>query len=830
MKKRYVTGMFRVRQIIFIMMVLAVGATFAAIRVGVQPQAVFVGETAWYTVVSNVEIPQQVKLPDVEGVTWLPGGGRTGSQTTRINGRSSFEGRVSYAFRCDKEGAVVIPGAEVLENGKRVTAPAVNVVVKKRRFTATGGKTLTLDDLITVAAELPGLTGKTVFLGQEVPIRITFAVAEQLDPRFSYPVLDVDTAVIKDFSTVNADSAQFAVGVVRGRIKEGIRFREVTFESALTPLAKGKLAIKGDISVTIYPDGRRQGFMEDFMGVRRGGQQRTTTIRFRDIEVVQPPELPADAGQYLGLVGAWSVDFALSSDKAKVGEPVTATLTVKGTGGNSGFNVPELGLPNYRIYEPEIKKDDATGGITVSWAVIPLSRQAGDIALKVCTLDPANGGKYVTRSFAPKLAISAGDPSVGGGSVFIPDNDPSGDGSETKRPSSLLYIKNQPGTAVALPLGRNNGGIKIILTGLGVLFFTGCVAFRRFRPDEVNQTLVRRRQAVKRRAAVIRQLENAGDDSARMAAREEVVTWLVDMWGCPPGTSASELADIAEEKALEIVDDLRALDHGEFAPENVLKKANATRLATGLRLVKSVLIIFALGAAWASAAADEQADFKDGVAAYDAENYVQAEAVFARLGRVDAENPVLLYNRANCLFETGKPALALALYGRALKLSPRDSDIRENLNYVRSELGLPTRGAARDPGELIRNLRDSLRPDEWLLVASLVICAGGLGGGVLVLRGREGRRVFLACAAVALGLYGIAQHQQATSYRKDSQAVVVSRQAVAWRHPSTSAEKAEFVPAYGENVRVMARRTGWALVKTDAAESWMRDEHLHSVW
>ncbi|MDT8391898.1 MAG: tetratricopeptide repeat protein [Lentisphaeria bacterium] len=822
--------MFKARQLSFFMMVLAVGVTSAAIRVSVQPEEVFVGETAWYSLVSDLEVPKQVTLPDVAGLTWLPGGGRTGERSFNANGKTSFQGSVSYAFRYDKEGTVVIPGAEVTENGKRVTAPAVNVVVKKRRFTASGGKTLTLDDLISLRVAFPGLTEKTVFLGQEVPLQIQFSVAEQLDPKFSYPVLDADTAVIKDFSRVNADSAQFAAGVVRSRIKEGIRFREVTFDSALTPLATGKLAVKGAIPVTIYPDGRQRGFMDDFFGARRGGQQRTVTIRFPDIEVAPPPALPADAGQYLGLVGEWSLDFALSAAETKVGEPVTATLTARGTGGTSGFTAPAFTLPNYRIYEPEITKDPVTGGITVAWALIPLSRQAGDIVLSVCTLNPANGGHYVTRSFAEKLAVSAGDPAVGTGSVFIPDNDPVKNGANTRRPSSLLYIKNQPGKAVALPLTRNHAMGRIVWAGLAVIFFAACEAFRRVRPGMADQTLARRREALKRRSAVIRRLETAGDDSARAAAREDVVGWLVDMWGCPPGTSVSELADIAEQRAPDIAADLRALDHGEFAPEAALAKVNVSRLAAGLRLVKSLLIILASGVVLETAAGAERATFADGVAAYDAENYAQAEAVFSRLGRVDAEDPVLMYNRANCLFETGQPALALALYSRALKLSPRDSDIRENLNYVRSELGLPVRGAARDPGELLRNLRDSLRPDEWLLAASVVISLGGVAGGVMVLKGRGGRRLFLSCAVVAAALYGIARQQLSTSYREDSQAVVVSRQAVAWRHPSTSAEKAEFVPAYGENVRVMARRTGWALVKTDGAESWMRDEHLHPVW
>ena len=822
--------MFRSGHLFFLLMILTVGVASATLQVDVQPREVFVGETAWYSVTSNLGVPAQVTLPDVKGLTWLPGGGRTNQRSYTVNGKTSFQGSVSYAFRCDKEGTFLIPGVKAVENGKRVTGPPLEVVAKKRRFTASGGKTVTLDDLMSLHATFPGLTGKKVFLGQEIPVRITFAVAQQLEPQFSYPRLDAGDAVIKDFSNVNSDSAQFATGEVRSRIKDGIRFSEATFTSALTPLATGKLGIKGEASVTIYPDGRRRGYLEDFMGVRQGGQQRKVSIPFPDIEVVSPPPLPADAGQYLGLVGQWTVDFSLSSDKTKVGEPVTASLTVKGTGGNSGFTVPQLVMAHCRIYEPEVKKNPDTGDITVSWAVIPLSQQAGDISLSVCTLDPTNGGKYITHSFVKKLAVSPGDTPTGAGSVFTPETTSGEVPAEKKTQSSLLYIKNQPGTVVEVPLVRNHGVIRIVLTSFGLVFFAACLVVRRFRPGSVDESLARRQRATRHRGDVIRRLEKARTDEERLAARSDVVQWLVDMWGCPPGTSASELADIAVEKAPDIVDDLRALDHGEFAPENALKKADISRLAAGLRVVKSLILLVTLSALQQSARADQTTDFKAGVAAYDAGKYDQAETIFSHLGRVDAEDPVLLYNRANCLFETGKPALALALYGRALKLSPRDSDIRENLNYVRSSLGLPVRGSARNPMELLGDLRDSLRPDEWLLIASLALCVGGLMGGVMILKNRAGVRVFAASVVAALGLYGVTLRQQATSYRVNSHAVIISRQAVAWRHPSTAAKKADFVPVYGENVEIVARRTGWVLVKNDESESWMRASDLHLVW
>jgi hypothetical protein len=163
-------------------------------------------------------------------------------------------------------------------------------------------------------------------------------------------------------------------------------------------------------------------------------------------------------------------------------------------------------------------------------------------------------------------------------------------------------------------------------------------------------------------------------------------------------------------------------------------------------------------------------------------------------------------------------------------LAPRDSDIRENLNYVRSELGLPVRDSAQNPGELLARVRDSLRPDEWFLAGAIWFCSFAVWAGVAVIRKGRWRPAVTIGLVGALAVVVISRQQVASSYRRGARAVVSSRQAVAYRNPSTEARKTEFLPVYGESIAVVEKRTSWSLIRSEGGEGWVQDADLTQVW
>ena len=65
-----------------------------------------------------------------------------------------------------------------------------------------------------------------------------------------------------------------------------------------------------------------------------------------------------------------------------------------------------------------------------------------------------------------------------------------------------------------------------------------------------------------------------------------------------------------------------------------------------------------------------------------------------------------------------------------MRLAPRDSDIPENLNLVLRKLALPEKYLITSPADVPPYLRDSLRPDEWMLLGAFGIALIFIGSGI----------------------------------------------------------------------------------------------------
>src|SRR5690606_34420274 len=118
----------------------------------------------------------------------------------------------------------------------------------------------------------------------------------------------------------------------------------------------------------------------------------------------------------------------------------------------------------------------------------------------------------------------------------------------------------------------------------------------------------------------------------------------------------------------------------------------------------------------------------------------------------------------------------------------------------------------QDPLALLRNLRDHLRPDEWLRVAAVGWAAAWLLWGLLRWRGQSGTwgvAIPLSVAMVSL----IAIHTQRTSTWAPGQAVVVVDDTPGFRLPGKEEGKPKFILAEAEYVTIAEERTDWVRIR-----------------
>jgi len=220
----------------------------------------------------------------------------------------------------------------------------------------------------------------------------------------------------------------------------------------------------------------------------------------------------------------------------------------------------------------------------------------------------------------------------------------------------------------------------------------------------------------------------------------------------------------------------------------------------------------------------------DVAANFSAANQLYAEGKFSSAAKSyqaildsGAVSPNLLFNDGNAEFKSGNLGRAIADFRRAALLSPRDADVRANLNFARNQV----QGASATES-LWDNFLGALTLNEW---ATLTVIAFWLAFGLFTamqirpslknpLRG-AGRG--LAAATVILGACLVAAAQ--VHFSKQI-AVVVSSDAVTRSGPFSDAQNA-FAVHDGAELPVLDQRNGWVQVSDASGRSgWMPDSQV----
>jgi len=115
-------------------------------------------------------------------------------------------------------------------------------------------------------------------------------------------------------------------------------------------------------------------------------------------------------------------------------------------------------------------------------------------------------------------------------------------------------------------------------------------------------------------------------------------------------------------------------------------------------------------------AAEATATFDTGNKLYEERKYAEAAALYETILNSGQVSPALYFNLGNAFFKSGKIGRAIVAYRRAEQLTPRDPDVRANLQFARNQVEGPTLRPTRWQHAL-----GSLSLNEWaaLSVAGL---------------------------------------------------------------------------------------------------------------
>lgn len=237
-----------------------------------------------------------------------------------------------------------------------------------------------------------------------------------------------------------------------------------------------------------------------------------------------------------------------------------------------------------------------------------------------------------------------------------------------------------------------------------------------------------------------------------------------------------------------------------------------------IRIIAVGLVIFS-GAPSVRADDVVSAEFDAANRLYAQNKFTEAAAAYDQILTNGAVSPVLYFNQGNAYFKAGQLGRAIAAYRQAERLTPRDPDVRANLQFARNRVQGPTIKA----GAWQRGL-NQLSLNEW---TGLAVTGVWLTFALFIARQlkpalgpvlRNWTWIAGGSAIVLVGCAAFAARQSFTS----SNAIVTTTDATVRTSPFDESPSA-FTAHDGAELRVLDRKDEWVQVADDARRvGWLK--------
>jgi hypothetical protein len=422
--------------------VLAASRAFADVSVvgSVDRNHIAFGESAALTIsVKGTQDGAQPSIPTVDGLVF--DGPSTQTSVSFVNGQVSQSMNFTYQVTPRRTGEFVIPAIEVKAGGKGYVTAPIKLVVEK------GATESDLSQTLFARVLVPA---RQVYPGQTMSLQVLI-----------YSRADVQLRGLNGFNC-EADGLGFKfVSKLKSgtQIVNGESFNVQVIEGVVSPTRSGMLNFGPCIlkaQLAVQKRGRAGWPFDDLMFDQMMGRIETrdvpVTVEATPIEVLPLPEegRPAD---FAGAIGQWNLDVTAKPAEVAVGDPITLTIKISGSGNIDTVPAPKLGsLDEFKTYDPTTKttKDElnTAGERVIQQVLIAKSTDAKELPeVRLTYFDPV-ARAYRTAVQSPvKLVVKAGNAGqsaiVSGGGRVRPDE---------KLGQDIVYLKGDPGpSASAVP-------------------------------------------------------------------------------------------------------------------------------------------------------------------------------------------------------------------------------------------------------------------------------------------------------------------------------------------------------------------------------------------
>ena len=387
---------FRVVGLLALLLPLCAALAESRVRGTLSSASVSVGEAVEYDlIIEGDAAPDNPPVPAVDGLELR--GTSQSSQLSIVNANVSRRVTFTYTLIAKREGRFTIPALEVRVGGRVLKTLPVTLTVTPGEAANEAG------DLAFAKISLPK---RSLYVGEVAPleIRLYLNAEARWDLRNS-PALEGDGFSILPLGKPAQREVELA----------GKRYHLVTFSTVITPARAGKIGIGPvPLNLAVSKMGRNQPRYDLF--APRFGPAQEMSVNAPALEIqVSPLPVEGRPDSFSGAIGKFEFAAQGTPDRVKLGEPVSMTLTIKGSGNFDRIGQPPLAEPEgWTAYSAKQKFDDGgsggTEGVkTFELPVTPTAKKSTMPVFAFSYFDP-EAAQYVTLKSAPAPLSVEGEP------------------------------------------------------------------------------------------------------------------------------------------------------------------------------------------------------------------------------------------------------------------------------------------------------------------------------------------------------------------------------------------------------------------------------------
>ncbi|MDR0901705.1 MAG: BatD family protein [Opitutaceae bacterium] len=479
----------------------------------------------------------KLSVPDVPGLAMQYLGTNT-STSISINNttRSTVEAlSFTYAVRPSTASPVAIPSFTVETDKGHITVPPAQFSISPPAANATR----TLDSVVTGRFDMP----KEAWAGSVFPFTYTVNVSQQFYNSQNYPQWTPDPLIMDSWREPKVEQ-----GLVNGEPRN-----VYIFSNRALARQPGSLTLNPASQIVKLNTGRRASGPFGMLGFDTSEayeiQSDTPSITVKPLPLNAPPS-------FTGAVGQFILDSKIVPQSVKVGEPITWTLTLTGTGNwpdipnfaprdvSKAFHAitsqPKRTIKEGTLFEGELTQDivlvpTEAGAYTlgpINWTYFePAAGEYKTIHIPLITLDVAASASPNASARSASDAVSPARGAAGASAAGV--NLPAPPPAPAAIPRDPL-----PGLASAPVPVTNETLLARALAGLAIVPRVWMLmALKRARRTDPARP---RREARRRLARTLRALDDAADreETARLLQAWQRDTAI--LWQLPQAVPAAE--------------------------------------------------------------------------------------------------------------------------------------------------------------------------------------------------------------------------------------------------------------------------------------------------